>query len=151
MGCHRHRPAGGHRALSGEHTAEILGSLGLDRAEIERLAREGIIHVGRRRIMTTASLPVWRSLLFVPMTARRFVDGAARRGAVAIILDLEDSVAATEKERARALVPKAAEIVSRGSADVVIRINRPAITARGARHRGGGRPARLGAGPAQGG
>ena len=29
----------------GEHTAEILGSLGLARAEIDGLAREGIIHV----------------------------------------------------------------------------------------------------------
>jgi citrate lyase subunit beta/citryl-CoA lyase len=75
--------------------------------------------------MTAASLPVWRSLLFVPVTAKRFVDGAARRGADAIILDLEDSVAASEKERARALVPEAAEIVSRGGADVVVRINRP--------------------------
>ena len=49
------------------------------------------------------NLPVWRSLLFVPVTQRRFVDGAARRGADAIILDLEDSVAASEKERARTL------------------------------------------------
>src|SRR5690349_23422016 len=70
-------------------------------------------------------LPVWRSLLFVPLTQRRFVDGAARRGADAIILDLEDSVAASEKERARGLVPEAAEIVSRGGADVVVRLNRP--------------------------
>src|SRR6201998_3073528 len=31
----------------GEHTAEILGSLGLDRAEIEGLAREGIIGLAR--------------------------------------------------------------------------------------------------------
>jgi citrate lyase subunit beta/citryl-CoA lyase len=75
--------------------------------------------------MTAASLPVWRSLLFVPVTAQRFVDGAARRGADAIILDLEDSVAASEKERARTLVPEAAEIVARGGADVVVRINRP--------------------------
>ena len=75
--------------------------------------------------MTTSSLPVWRSLLFVPVTAKRFVDGAGRRGADAIILDLEDSVAASEKERARGLVPEAAEIVSRGGADVVVRINRP--------------------------
>ena len=73
----------------------------------------------------TGALPVWRSLLFVPVTARRFVDGAARRGADAIILDLEDSVAASEKERARGLVPEAAAIVSRGGADVVVRINRP--------------------------
>ena len=75
--------------------------------------------------MTASTLPAWRSLLFVPVTAKRFVDGAARRGADAIILDLEDSVAASEKERARTLVPEAAEIVSRGGADVVVRINRP--------------------------
>jgi citrate lyase subunit beta/citryl-CoA lyase len=71
------------------------------------------------------NLPVWRSLLFVPVTQQRFVDGAAKRGADAIILDLEDSVAASEKERARGLVPKAAAIVSRGGADVVVRLNRP--------------------------
>ena len=70
-------------------------------------------------------LPVWRSLLFVPVTQRHFVEGAAKRGADAIILDLEDSVAASEKERARTLVPEAAEIVSRGGADVVVRLNRP--------------------------
>src|SRR6266851_5852083 len=75
--------------------------------------------------MQSKNLPVWRSLLFVPVTQRRFVDGAARRGADAIILDLEDSVAASEKERARTLVPEAAEIVSRGGADVVVRLNRP--------------------------
>ena len=73
----------------------------------------------------TKDLPVWRSMLFVPVTARRFVEGAARRGADAIILDLEDSVAASEKARARTLVPEAAEIVSRGGADVVVRLNRP--------------------------
>ncbi|MGH7094367.1 MAG: HpcH/HpaI aldolase/citrate lyase family protein, partial [Stellaceae bacterium] len=71
------------------------------------------------------NLPVWRSLLFVPVTARRFVDGAARRGADGIILDLEDAVAASEKDRARSLVPEAASIVSRGGADVIVRINRP--------------------------
>src|SRR3954453_9941608 len=70
-------------------------------------------------------LPVWRSMLFVPVTAQRFVDGAAKRGADAIILDLEDAVAASEKERARTLVPEAAQIVSRGGADVVVRLNRP--------------------------
>jgi citrate lyase subunit beta/citryl-CoA lyase len=75
--------------------------------------------------MQSKNLPVWRSMLFVPATQRRFVEGAARRGADAIILDLEDSVAASEKERARTLVPEAAEIVSRGGADVVVRLNRP--------------------------
>ncbi|MGH7112358.1 MAG: HpcH/HpaI aldolase/citrate lyase family protein [Stellaceae bacterium] len=75
--------------------------------------------------MSIEPLPVWRSLLFVPVTQRRFVEGAARRGADAIILDLEDSVALSEKARARTLVPEAAAIVSRGGADVVVRINRP--------------------------
>jgi citrate lyase subunit beta/citryl-CoA lyase len=76
-------------------------------------------------MVDSKNLPVWRSMLFVPVTAQRFVDGAAKRGADAIILDLEDAVAASEKERARTLVPEAAQIVSRGGADVVVRINRP--------------------------
>ena len=71
------------------------------------------------------NLPVWRSMLFVPVTQRRFVEGAAKRGADAIILDLEDAVAISEKDRARTLVPEAAALVSRGGADVVVRINRP--------------------------
>src|SRR5581483_6015193 len=75
--------------------------------------------------MTQQTLPVWRSMLFVPVTQERFVNGAARRGADAIILDLEDAVAASEKARARTLVPEAARIVSRGGADVVVRLNRP--------------------------
>jgi citrate lyase subunit beta/citryl-CoA lyase len=70
-------------------------------------------------------LPVWRSLLFVPVIAKKFVEGAASRGADAIILDLEDSVPLAEKPRARTLLQKAAEIVSRGGADVLVRINRP--------------------------
>src|SRR5712692_9598066 len=80
---------------------------------------------GRGGTMTQKDLPVWRSMLFVPVTQRRFVEGAARRGADAIILDLEDSVAASEKERARTLVPEAAQIVSAGGADLVVRLNRP--------------------------
>jgi len=70
-------------------------------------------------------LPVWRSLLFVPVIAKKFVDGAASRGADGIILDLEDSVPPAEKPRARTLVQEAAEIVSRGGADVLVRVNRP--------------------------
>lgn len=61
----------------------------------------------------------------MPVTADRFVNGAARRGADAIILDLEDAVAGSEKERARSLVPEAARKVSAGGADVVVRLNRP--------------------------
>jgi citrate lyase subunit beta/citryl-CoA lyase len=70
-------------------------------------------------------MPVWRSLLFVPVNVDRFVDKAHTRGADAIVLDLEDGVAASEKENARSRAMKAAETVSRGSSDVLVRINRP--------------------------
>ena len=70
-------------------------------------------------------LPVWRSLLYVPVNVDKFVDGAHTRGADAIIVDLEDSVPAAEKDRARTLVPAAAKRVGRGGGDVIVRINRP--------------------------
>lgn len=70
-------------------------------------------------------LPVWRSLLYVPVTVDRFVEKAHTRGADAIILDLEDSVPPSEKETARARVAQAATKVARGGADVLVRINRP--------------------------
>jgi len=70
-------------------------------------------------------MPVWRSLLFVPANVDRFVEKAHTRGADAVVLDLEDGVAASEKEDARSRVMKAAETVSRGSCDVLVRINRP--------------------------
>jgi citrate lyase subunit beta/citryl-CoA lyase len=70
-------------------------------------------------------LPVWRSLLYVPVNVEKYVDKAHVRGADCIQLDLEDSVPAAEKERARGRVPEAAARVRRGGADVVVRINRP--------------------------
>ena len=69
--------------------------------------------------------PVWRSMLFVPATAPRFIAGAADRGADAIILDLEDAVAASEKPRARPLLEAAIPEVARRGADVLVRVNRP--------------------------
>jgi citrate lyase subunit beta/citryl-CoA lyase len=75
--------------------------------------------------MARTDLPVWRSLLFVPVNVERFVEKAHMRGADAIQLDLEDSVPLSEKENARRLVPQAATRVARGGADVVVRINRP--------------------------
>ena len=71
------------------------------------------------------TLPVWRSMLFVPANVERYVEKAHTRGADAIIIDLEDSIAPTEKAAARALVPEVAAQVGRGGADVVVRINRP--------------------------
>jgi citrate lyase subunit beta/citryl-CoA lyase len=72
-----------------------------------------------------SDLPSWRSLLFVPVTREKFVATAHRRGADAIILDLEDSVPESDKQRGRALVAAAAQEVSKGGADVLVRINRP--------------------------
>jgi citrate lyase subunit beta/citryl-CoA lyase len=75
---------------------------------------------------TTSLLnPRWRSLLYVPVTAERFVERAHTRGADAITLELEDGVAPSEKERARGLVGSAAPIVGQSGADVLVRINRP--------------------------
>lgn len=71
------------------------------------------------------NLPVWRSLLFVPVNVEKYVDKAHTRGADCIQLDLEDSVPAAEKNKARTLVVAAAARVRRGGADVVVRINRP--------------------------
>jgi citrate lyase subunit beta / citryl-CoA lyase len=70
-------------------------------------------------------LPVWRSLLYVPANVEKYVDKAHIRGADCIQVDLEDSVPAAEKDRARILVPAVAARVRRGGADVVVRINRP--------------------------
>ncbi len=72
-----------------------------------------------------ADLPVWRSMLFVPVTRPRFVEKGAESGADAIILDLEDSVAPADKARARTLLADAARQVASGGADVVVRVNRP--------------------------
>jgi citrate lyase subunit beta / citryl-CoA lyase len=70
-------------------------------------------------------LPVWRSLLYVPVNVEKYVDKAHTRGADCIQLDLEDSVPAREKESARKLVQDAAKRVRRSGADVVVRINSP--------------------------
>lgn len=69
--------------------------------------------------------PNWRSLLFVPATAEKFVARAHTRGADVIILDLEDSIPPDGKEAARAALPAAARQVGQAGADVCVRINRP--------------------------
>ena len=72
--------------------------------------------------------PNWRSLMFVPVTAERFIAKAHTRGADVIILDLEDSIPPPEKEAARAALPAAAASVAAGQAgtgaEVAVRINR---------------------------
>jgi len=74
---------------------------------------------------TTRELPVWRSLMYVPVNVDKYVDKAHTRGADVIQLDVEDSVPPAEKAKARTLVEAAAKKVRRAGADVVVRINRP--------------------------
>jgi len=71
------------------------------------------------------NLPVWRTLLYVPVNVEKYVDKAHTRGADVIQLDLEDAVPHAEKAHARTLVQKAAGRVRQGGADVLVRINQP--------------------------
>jgi citrate lyase subunit beta/citryl-CoA lyase len=73
----------------------------------------------------TRQQPAWRSLLFVPVTAERFVAKAHTRGADGIILDLEDAILPARKAEARAAIAAAVPCVAQGGADVIVRINRP--------------------------
>lgn len=70
-------------------------------------------------------LPVWRSMLFVPVNVPKFVETAHTRGSDAIILDLEDSVPPAEKATARGLIAAATPKVAQSGADVVVRVNQP--------------------------
>ncbi len=70
-------------------------------------------------------LPVWRSMLFVPVTVDRFIEKACSIELDAVQLDLEDSIPFAEKEHARTLVQAAARRVIGSGVDVVVRINRP--------------------------
>ncbi len=85
--------------------------------------------------MKTKQLPVWRSLMYVPVNVDKYVDKAHTRGADVIQLDLEDAVPPSEKDKARTLVEKAAARVRQAGADVVVRINRPlSMTVRDLEH-----------------
>ena len=77
--------------------------------------------------MTTNSpeAPLWRSLLYVPANAERFVARAAERGADGVILDLEDSIPPEVKPAARAALAAAVPQVGGRGGDVLVRINRP--------------------------
>ena len=69
-------------------------------------------------------LPAWRSLLFVPVTAEKFVRTGADRGADGIILDLED--ASRRRKRTRPHDDRGCDPqVSRNGGDVLVRVNRP--------------------------
>ena len=74
-------------------------------------------------IQSSEQMLIWRSLLFVPANNGRFIDKAHTRGADAIILDLEDSVPASERPDARRKLMESVELAARGGADVLVRIN----------------------------
>lgn len=70
-------------------------------------------------------LPHWRSLLYVPVLEGRFVAKAAERGADAVILDCEDSIAPGRKDEARAALAAAVPQARPPGGHALVRINRP--------------------------
>ncbi len=71
------------------------------------------------------SLPVWRSILFVPAVSDRFVESAFRQLADVLQIDLEDSVGPAQKEEARARAGGIADRFAAAGRDVTVRVNRP--------------------------
>lgn len=76
-----------------------------------------------RRASPEKGSQMFRSMLYVPASSQRFIAKAHERGADAIILDLEDSVAPGEKESARKGLRESVPAVSRNGAKVFVRIN----------------------------
>ena len=64
-----------------------------------------------------------RSLLFVPALSEPFVEKAHTRGADAVIVDLEDSIAPDAKARARAALPGAVSRIAAHGLPVFVRVN----------------------------
>ncbi|MEX2534528.1 MAG: CoA ester lyase [Trueperaceae bacterium] len=71
--------------------------------------------------MSNLGMP--RSLLYVPAHNEKMMAGAARRGADAIILDLEDSVPEAAKDAARKQLAESARKVGETGALVLVRTN----------------------------
>jgi citrate lyase subunit beta / citryl-CoA lyase len=65
----------------------------------------------------------WRSMLFVPANNPKLIQSAIKRGADAIILDLEDSVIPSSKASARESLQESVDCVAAAGIDVVIRVN----------------------------
>ena len=64
-----------------------------------------------------------RSMLFLPGNTPNIIQNAEILGADAVILDLEDAVAPTEKDSARILVRNAMRYMGFGRCEVIVRIN----------------------------
>lgn len=68
--------------------------------------------------------PAWLSLLYAPADDLARVNAAARSGAHAVVLDLEDFVGEENKEAARGNLEQAVAEVRKSGVDAVVRINR---------------------------
>ncbi|MDH5305637.1 MAG: CoA ester lyase [Myxococcales bacterium] len=66
-----------------------------------------------------------RSVLFVPGGHPRRLEKAPETGADSLVLDLEDSVAPEEKDRARQLVADTLRARALGEAEAIVRVNAP--------------------------
>jgi len=66
---------------------------------------------------------MWRSLLFVPVLNDRLVEGAARRGSDAVVLDLEAAVPQERKEEARSGLAGVVAGLKSDRLDVAVRVN----------------------------
>lgn len=64
-----------------------------------------------------------RSMLFLPGNTPNIIINGEILGADAVILDLEDAVAPTEKDSARILVRNAIQLMGFGKCEVIVRIN----------------------------
>ena len=67
---------------------------------------------------------MWRSLLFVPVLEDRLVHGASRRGADALVLDLEAAVPPDRKDEARARLAPVIAKLGGDDMPVAVRVNR---------------------------
>lgn len=72
------------------------------------------------------TLPLWRSLLYVPANNDRFIAKATQRGADAIILDLEDSVPFECKADTRQSLAGTIDALAGQGSDILVRVN-PAL------------------------
>lgn len=99
-------------------------------ARIEAAVRRAGLGQGKRALPERVPLPapsakdrLRRSRLYLPGSEPRFFINAGLHAPDAIILDLEDSVHAAEKDTARVLVRNALRAVSFGAAERMVRIN----------------------------
>lgn len=69
------------------------------------------------------SIPILRSILFVPSIVERFVSRAPQTGADVVCLDLEDSVPLAEKANARAMAAEAIETMPGSGYATFVRVN----------------------------